>query len=81
MNVLQHMARLRETPESGYGSTADEDAPPRGPGWVGQGPLHDGGFFTVLESTVTAKHWRPQEDGLSSFEGTPKIACGRESQK
>ena len=31
---------------------ANEDAPPRGSGWVGQVP----------PNTVTAKHWRPQAD-------------------
>ena len=35
---LQYLAMLRETPESDDGSTADENAPPRGSGWLGQGP-------------------------------------------
>ena len=36
-DVIEYMAKLRETPESDDGSTADEDAPPRGSGWVGHG--------------------------------------------
>ena len=46
-DVIEYMAKLRETPENDDGSTADEDAPPRGSGWVGHGPPplpppHDG---------------------------------------
>ena len=33
---------------------------------------------TVFENTVTAKPWRHQVDGQSSFDGTPKISGGRE---
>ena len=34
---LQYLAKLRETPESDDGSTADENAPPTRSGWSGQG--------------------------------------------
>ena len=33
-DVLNYMAKLRETPESDDGSTADEDSMPRGSGWT-----------------------------------------------
>ena len=36
-DVLNYMAKLRETPESDDGSTADEDSMPRGSGWTGRG--------------------------------------------
>ena len=37
-DVLNYMAKLRETPESDDGSTADEDAMPSGAGWTVRGP-------------------------------------------
>ena len=44
-DVLNYMAKLRETPETDDGATADEDAMPRGSGWTGRGsPLQIGWY-------------------------------------
>ena len=49
-NELQYMAKLREAPDSDDGSTADESAPPRGSGWVGQGlPTMLGSGYSIRE--------------------------------
>ena len=62
-DVLECMSGLRETPDSYDGSIADEDAQPRGSGWVGRGLPLWLARVTVCESTATAKHWRLLEDG------------------
>ena len=62
-DVLEYMAGLRETPDSYDGSTADEDALPRGSGWVGRGLPRWLARVAVCENTATAKHWCPLEDG------------------
>ena len=43
-NVLQYMARLRETPESDDGSTADDDAPPDPYWWARSPQTVDSGY-------------------------------------
>ena len=47
---LQYLAKLRETPESDDGSTADENAPPTRSGWSGQGlPMMVGSGYSTRE--------------------------------